>query len=104
MSDETALYLRTLKNSAGNYLWRDSDDTIFGKPVYTSPYMPGINSGSKPIVFGDFNFFWLIERGGVTLKALHEKYAVHGVTGFIGTEFIDGRLLRREAVKAMVMA
>jgi len=104
MSDETALYLRTLKDSAGSYLWRDSDDTILGKPVYTSPFMPGMEAGSKPIAFGDFSFYWLIERGGVTLKALHEKYAVNGVTGFIGTEFVDGRLVRREAVKALAMA
>lgn len=104
MSDETALYLRTLKDSADNYLWRDSDDTIFGKAVYTSPYMPGIAAGSKPVVFGNFSFYWLMERGGVTLKPLREKYAAQGVTGFIGMEFIDGRLVRREAVKALAMA
>jgi HK97 family phage major capsid protein len=28
MNDETALTLRTLKDDNGNYLWRDSDDTI----------------------------------------------------------------------------
>lgn len=103
MSDEVALHLRTLKDSAGNYLWRDSDDTILGKAVYTSPYMPGIAPGARPILFGDFRFYWLMERGGVSLKPLHEKYAVQGVTGFIGTEFIDGRLVRRDAVKALVM-
>ncbi len=104
MSDETALYLRTLKDSAGNYLWRNSDDTILGKPVYTSPYMPEIFSGNKPIVFSDISFYWLIDRGGLTLKALNEKYALNGVTGFIGTEFVDGRLVQSEAVKVLVMA
>jgi len=104
MSDETALYLRTLKDSAGAYLWRDSDDSIFGKPVYTSPYMPGIAAGNKPVLFGDFSFYWLMERGGVALKPLREKYANQGATGFIGTEFIDGRLVRREAVKVLAVA
>jgi HK97 family phage major capsid protein len=66
--------------------------------------MPGMEIGSKAIVFGDFSFYWLIERGRVTLKTLHEKYAVNGVTGFIGTEFIDGRLVKREAVMVLVMA
>lgn len=94
MNDGTALYLRTLKDNIGNYLWHDSDDTILGKPVITSPYIPEMKSGNKPIAFEDFSYYWLIERGGVTLKALHEKYAVNGVTGFIGTEFIDGRLVK----------
>ena len=104
MSDETALHLRTLKDDAGRYLWRDTDDTIFGRPVYTSPYMPGATSGKSPILFGDFSFYWLMERGGIALKALREKYAAQDVTGFIGTEFIDGRLVRREAIKALTMA
>ena len=104
MSDETAQYLRTLKDSVGNCLWHDSDDTIFGRPVYTSPYMPGIAAGNIPVVFGDFSFYWLIERGGIALKPLREKYAMQGATGFIGTEFIDGRLVKREAVKALVLA
>ena len=104
MSDETAMHLRTLKDSTGNYIWRDTDDTILGKPVYTSQYMPKIASGNKPVLFGDFSFYWLMERGGVALKPLREKYSAHGVTGFIGTEFIDGRLIRREAVKALAMA
>ena len=104
MSDETALYLRTLKDEAGSYLWRNTDDTILGKPVYTSPYMPGSGNGEKPVLFGDFSFYWLMERGGVTLKPLREKYAAQGAVGYIGTEFIDERLIRREAVKALETA
>ena len=104
MNDETAMYLRKLKDDVDSHLWRNSDDTIFGRPVYTSPHMPKMEAGNMPIAFGDFSFYWLIERGGVTLKALHEKYAVNGVTGFIGTEFIDGRLIRQEAVKVLKMA
>ena len=104
MSDETALHLQTLKDNMGNYLWRDSDDIIFGKAVYTSPHMPGIAAGNKPVLFGDFSFYWLMERGGMALKPLREKYAAQGVTGFIGTEFIDGRLVRRDAVKGLEVA
>jgi HK97 family phage major capsid protein len=103
MGEETALYLRTLKDNSGRYIWRDSDDTILGKPVYTSPFMSAIAPGAKPVLFGDFSFYWLVERGGVTLKALHEKYALNGIIGYIGTEFVDGRLIRRQAVKALAV-
>ena len=39
MNDETALALRKLKDSSGNYLWRSTDDTILGKPVLISNFM-----------------------------------------------------------------
>ena len=57
MNDETALALRTLKDSAGNYLWRDSDDTVLGKPVVINNAMPSAAAGAKPIVFGDFSYY-----------------------------------------------
>jgi HK97 family phage major capsid protein len=104
VSDETALFLRTLKDAYGNHIWRHTDDTLWGRPVYTSPYMPEIASGAKPVMFGDFRFYWLIERGGIALKPLREKYAAFGVTGFMSTQFIDGRLVRREAVKVLEIA
>ena len=40
MNDETAHALKKLKDDSGNYLWRGSDDTIMGKPVMISEYMP----------------------------------------------------------------
>lgn len=42
MNDNIALTLRTLKYKNGNYLWRQSDDTILSRPVVSSPYMPNI--------------------------------------------------------------
>jgi len=103
MNDKTALHLRTLKDSAGNPLWNHADSTILGMPVYTSPHMPEIGSGTKPILFGDFSFYWLIERGGISLRPLRDKFAAYGLTGFLGTMFIDGRLVRQEAVMALEM-
>ena len=68
-----------------------------------SPYMPSVASGTKPIVFGDFNYYWLIERGGVALKAMHERYAELGLVGFFGAEYIDGKLIDRTAAKALLV-
>lgn len=39
MHDNTAMLLRTIKDTSGSYLWNSSDNTIFGKPVVISPYM-----------------------------------------------------------------
>ena len=62
MNDETALALRTLKDSAGNYLWKESDETIFSKPVQIVDSMPSIGKGQKVIAFGDFSNYWLVQR------------------------------------------
>ena len=75
MNDATALALRTLKDSAGNYLWRDSDDTILGKKVIMSEYMPDAESGSKPIAFGDFSYYWVADRQGRAFQRLNELYS-----------------------------
>jgi len=57
MNDVTGLALRKLKDMNGNNLWRESDDTILGKPVVFSPYMPDAGSGSKPVAIGDLSFY-----------------------------------------------
>ena len=56
MNDKTALALRKLKDIDGNYLWNQTNDTILGKQVIISEYMPDIETGTKPIAFDDFSY------------------------------------------------
>ena len=104
VNDETALYLRTLKDSNGNYLWNHSDNTILGKPVEYSPYMPGIESGKKPIAFGDFSYLWLVERQPLSVKVLKEKYILEGQIGYAAYERLDAKLIVPEAGKVLQLA
>jgi HK97 family phage major capsid protein len=101
MNDVTALALRTLKDSAGNYLWRDSDDTILGKKVIMTEFMPDAESGSKPIAFGDFSYYWVIGRRPIGVRTLTEKFAALDQLGYLAYEFLDGKLIRPEAVKVI---
>ena len=71
MNDETALALRTLKDSAGNYLWKESDETIFSKSVQIVDSMPSIGKGKKVIAFGDFSNYWLVQRFPLTIRTLN---------------------------------
>ncbi|MFB0919314.1 MAG: phage major capsid protein [Oscillospiraceae bacterium] len=103
MNDETALELRSLKDSAGNYLWRDSDDTILSKKVVITEFMPNAESDNKPIAFGDFSYYWIIGRRPVSVKTLIEKFALLDQIGYLAFEFIDGKLIRRDAVKVIQM-
>ncbi|QGG47402.1 phage major capsid protein [Heliorestis convoluta] len=104
VNDETALYLRTLKDASGNYIWNHTDNTILGKPVEYSPYMPEIESGKKPIAFGDFSYLWLIERQPLSIKVLKEKYILEGQIGYAAYERLDAKLIVPEAVKLLQVA
>ena len=104
MNDETALTLRILKDSSGNYLWKDSTETIFLKPVQIIDSMPSIGKGQKVIAFGDFSNYWLVQRFPMTIRTLKEKFVVRGQIGYLGCEYLDGKLIRKDAVKVLQMA
>lgn len=101
MNDETALLLRKLKDSDGNYLWNQTNDTILSKPVVISNYMPSSASGSTPIAFGDLSYYWMLEHQPLSVKVLSELYARENRTGYAAFERIDGKLIRPEAVKLL---
>lgn len=104
MNDETAFHLRTLKDENGNYLWNNNDNTILGKPVYFSNYMSNIESGKMPIAFGDFSYYWIVQRQPLTIKILKELFVINNEIGFTGYERLDGKLILPEAVKLIKMA
>lgn len=104
MNDETALALRKLKDSDGNYLWNSNNDTILGKPVMISEHMPNIGNGNKPIAFGDFSYYWIIPRTRTSVRSLVEKFAVYSQVGYLAIKFIDGVLMRTEAIKVLQIA
>ena len=103
MNDEAALSLRLLKDSAGYPLWNHTNDTILGKPVIICNDMPSVQEGAKPVVFGDFRYYWIVERGPVSVQTLKEKFIMQGQLGYLAAEFLDAKLIRREAVRALMM-
>ena len=101
MNDETALALRLLKDNNGNYLWNPANDTILSKRVFISNDMPSANAGEMPIVFGDFSYYWIIDRSPASIQTLKEKFVTLDQVGYLATEFLDGKLIRRKAIKAL---
>lgn len=101
MNDSTALMLRTLKDADGNYLWNHANDTILGRQVAISEYMPDAAESAKPIAFGNFSYYWIIDRKPVSVRTLIERFAVLGQVGYLAFKFLDGKLIRRDAVKAI---
>jgi phage major capsid protein, HK97 family len=109
LNDATVRAIRKLKDGNGQYLWqpalREGEfDTILGKKIYTSPFMPTAAAGAKTILFGDLSYYWIGDRQGVTFKRLNERFADYGQVGFLASKRVDGKLVLPEAVKVLQQA
>ena len=103
MNDETALALRTIVDANGNSIWNSYDNTIFGRKVVISEFMPNMTSGGKPIAFGDFSQYWVIVRSPVSIRSLTEAFVELDQIGHLAIEFLDGKLIHTDAIKVMKM-
>lgn len=106
LNDSTVKAIRKLKDKNDNYLWQPAltagtPDTILGRPVYTSSFVPSIAEGAKTIAFGDFSYYWIADRQGRIFKKLTELYAATDQTGFVATQRVDGKLVLPEAIKVL---
>ena len=106
LNDSTIKAIRKLKDNNGQYLWQpgliaNAPDTILGRPVRTSAFMPAIAAGAKTIAFGDFGYYWVADRQGRSFKRLNELYAATGQVGFLGSQRVDGKLILPEAIKVL---
>jgi HK97 family phage major capsid protein len=109
MNNNTIKSIRKAKDSSGQYLWQPAlvagnPDRLLGYPIYTSPAMPEIAAGAKSVLFGDFSWYWIADRKGVTFQRLNELYAETGQVGWLAWKRTDGRLLLPEAVQALKQA
>ena len=108
LNDATVKAIRKLKNGAGDYLWqpalKDGDvPTILGRPYFTSQFAPTIEAGAKVMAFGDFSYYWIGDRQGISFKRLNELYAGNGQVGFLASKRLDGKLVLPEAIKVLQM-
>ena len=106
LNDTTIKAIRKLKDNNGQYLWQPAlhegtFDTLLGKRIFTSPYVPEIGAGKKSIAFGDFSFYWIGDRQGITFRRLNERYAESGQVGFLASKRLDGKLVLPEAIKVL---
>lgn len=109
MSDEALKTLQKEKTAMGRNIW-EGDMTeeiplmLNGRPVLVSDAMPGVEAGKCPIMFGDFSYYWIGDRGNRAIKRMGEIYADKGCVGFRVTHRVDGKLVLPEAIKTLKIA
>lgn len=105
-NDATIKAIRQLKDGNGQYLWQpaltaSTPDTVLGRPVHTSVFVPEIKAGAKTVAFGDLSYYWVADRQGRSFKRLNELFATTGQVGFLASQRVDGKLILPEAVKVL---
>jgi HK97 family phage major capsid protein len=109
MNSQTELALRKLKDSQGQYLWQPSlqvgaPSTFAGFPIAINEKMPDIGTGNKFMAFGDFSYFKIGDRGGLSIKRLEELYAANGQIGWRVSKRFDSVVTQAEAIQYMANA
>lgn len=56
-------------------------------------------STGKVIAFGDFSYYWIINRMPISARPLTELYAMYHQVGYLAHEYLDAKLILSEAVK-----
>ncbi len=100
--------LRKLKTTDLQYIWQPgaiagAPDRLLGSPVAISEDCEDTASAEKPILYGDFSYYWIADRGPVSMLRLDELYAVNAQVGFVSWMRTDGKLTVAAAVKHMLM-
>lgn len=100
MNTKTLQKIRELNDGNGVYFYKEeikSSMTIEGKPVVIDENLPDMATGAKFLVFGDFNYYQIADRGGMEIRRMNEAYAGNGLVGFRVTVRVDAKRMLDEA-------
>lgn len=104
--DSAFATLLKLVDTTGRPIWQPSvvagtPDMLLGKSLYSSPKMAAVETGNKPLAFGDFSQYYIADRAEMTLQRLLELYAGNGQVGFRAYKRTDGNLIVPSAIKTL---
>jgi HK97 family phage major capsid protein len=100
MNTKSLQKIRELNDGNGVYFYKDeikNSMTIEGRPVVIDDNLPDMATGAKFLVFGDFNYYQIGDRGTMEIRRLNEKYADNGLVGFRVTVRVDAKRMLDEA-------
>ena len=108
MGNLTVAYMRKLKDSEGNYLWRPgleagAPSVLLGYGITENEDMPDVAADANAIAFGDFKrAYTVVDRIGT--RVLRDPYTNKPYVGFYTTKRVGGMLVDSQAVKILTLS
>ncbi|EAZ5304628.1 phage major capsid protein [Salmonella enterica] len=107
MNNKTVSYIRMLKNTEGDYIWRpgielDQPSSLLGYAIAENEQMPDMGAGATALSFGNFKRgYYILDRMGT--RMLRDPYTNKPYVGFYTTRRVGGMLVDSNAIKVMKM-
>jgi HK97 family phage major capsid protein len=105
MNSNTAKAIRKLKDAQNRYLWdsmsnggvasEGDKDTLLGKEVVIDEFCPDIAANAYPIAFGDAKGYYIVDRVGMSIQVLREKYAERNQVKILGRKRVGGQVAEK---------
>ena len=74
---------------------------LYHLTIHTTPFMPTAEAGKAVLVFGDYSYYNIGDRGSRSIQELRELFAGNGMIAFVMKERVDGKLVLPEAVQML---
>lgn len=108
MNKATRTAIRKLKDSEGNYILNKDATakwgyTLFGKDVYASDNMPGMEAGKTAIYYGDMSGLAVKLSEEINIEVLREKFATQHAVGVVGWLEMDSKVENAQKIARLVM-
>lgn len=108
MNFKTALAIRKLKDTQGQYLWQPAlaaglPPTFDGIPVVKSWAMPDVGAAKNPIVYGDISAYRVADRKDINILRNPYKYSgqiMFEFTKRVGGMVVDGKKIAKLTMKS----
>lgn len=78
--------------------------SLWNRPVFMSDSAPAMTTGLKSIIVGNWNYYGLVERKGMTISRNPYLYQANGQVGLFASYRMGGAVLQSEAFKWGIQA
>jgi HK97 family phage major capsid protein len=111
MNSTSATLLRKMKDGNGQYIWTESAPggiangepaSLLGRPVIVSDNISDDATDGNQIVLGDFRYYMIGQRRGITIMRSDDFSFNTGHTTFRASLRVDGKVSQAEAFKVLI--
>ena len=108
IKDATLAAVRKLKTTTNEYIYAPGfaggQDTLVGRPVYTSSDMDAMTSGKRSIVVGDPSWYYIADQGSTRVEVSRERYFETDQTFVKAIRRFDAKISLADSGRCLVQA